>query len=434
MRPPSSRSEPVAPPGPPSPGPPPPVSGLFDEVLAHGPVRAAVSDRAWLAAMLDAEAALARAEAASGLIPPAAATAITAACQPDRYDPAELGAAARGSGTPVLPLVDALRREVPPEVAEFVHYGATSQDILDTATMLVTHRALGPLLDDLSGTANASATLAREYRQAPMAGRTLLQHALPVTFGLKAAGWMVALDEAGQRLAEVRETRLAVQPGGAAGTQAAFRGLGPSVAAGFARELGLTHPVLPWHTNRTRIGELAGALATTAGVLAKIARDVTLLAQTEVAEVAEAAPGRSSAMPHKRNPVASVSAYACASQAPGLAATLFAAMTQEHERAAGGWQAEWRPLRELLVAVGSAAAWMRECLAGLTVDEAALAANLARLGAETGMADLEEHVRGAAELVDLALAIHDHPDAEPAEPGFDRRRSARAGAGEGGAE
>ena len=280
MRPPSSRSEPVAPPGPPSPGPPPPVSGLFDEVLAHGPVRAAVSDRAWLAAMLDAEAALARAEAASGLIPPAAATAITAACQPDRYDPAELGAAARGSGTPVLPLVDALRREVPPEVAEFVHYGATSQDILDTATMLVTHRALGPLLDDLSGTANASATLAREYRQAPMAGRTLLQHALPVTFGLKAAGWMVALDEAGHRLAEVRETRLAVQPGGAAGTQAAFRGLGPSVAAGFARELGLTHPVLPWHTNRTRIGELAGALATTAGVLAKIARDVTLLAQT----------------------------------------------------------------------------------------------------------------------------------------------------------
>jgi 3-carboxy-cis,cis-muconate cycloisomerase len=409
----------------------PPVTGLFDEVLARGPVRVAVSDRAWLAAMLDTEAALARAEAASGMIPAAATAVIAAACDPDRYDLAALGAAARGSGTPVLPLVDALRCEVPPDVAGFVHYGATSQDILDTAMMLVAHRALGPLLDDLTGTAELSATLAREHERTPMAGRTLLQHALPVTFGLKAAGWMVALDEAAHRLADVRETRLAVQLGGAAGTQVAWRGSGAGIAVSFARELGLINPVLPWHTNRTRIAELAGALATAAGVLAKIARDITLLAQTEVAEVAEAAPGRSSAMPHKRNPVASVSAYACASQAPGLAATLYAAMVQEHERAAGAWQAEWRPLRELLVAVGSAAAWLRECLAGLTVNEAALAANVARLCAEAGVAAMDEHILVAADLAGWALAARDRPNAAAAEPLVDRRRTAGPNTGEG---
>jgi len=422
-------------PVPPMPGPVPataPAAGLFDEVLARGPVRAAVSDRAWLTAMLDAEAALARAAAAIGLIPAAAATAITAACRPDRYDIAALGAAAGGSGTPVLPLVDALRSAVPPDVAEFVHYGATSQDILDTATMLVAHRALVPMLADLAGAADASATLARDHERTPMAGRTLLQHALPVTLGLKAAGWMVALDEAADRLTPVREIRLAVQLGGAVGTLAAFRGSGPSLAAGFAAELGLAHPVLPWHTNRTRIAELTGALATAAGVLAKIARDVTLLAQTEVAEVAEAAPGRSSAMPHKRNPVASVSAYACASQAPGLAATLYAAMAQEHERAAGGWQAEWRPLRELLIAVGSAAAWMRECLTGLTVHEAAMRANVAGLGAGAGMPDLEEHIAAAADLVRLALADRGQHDPEAPEPVIDRRLAAEPNPGEGG--
>jgi 3-carboxy-cis,cis-muconate cycloisomerase len=384
--------------------------------------------------MLDAEAALARAEAAIGLIPVAAATAITAACEPDRYDLAALGAAARGSGTPVLPLVEALRAAVPPDVAEYVHYGATSQDTLDTAAMLVAHRALGALLSDLTGAADAAAGLVRAYARTGMAGRTLLQHALPVTFGLKAAGWMVALDEAASRLTEVRETRLAVQLGGAAGTQLAFRGSGRSVAAGFARELGLVAPVLPWHTNRTRVAELVGALATAAGVLAKIARDVTLLAQTEVGEVVEVEPGRSSAMPHKRNPVASVSAYACASQAPGLAATLYASMAQEHERAAGAWQAEWRPLRELLATVGSAAAWMRECLAGLTVHEAAMAANLARLGAEAGLTDLDEPVRVAAELAGLALDTRGHPDAPVMEPAAGQRRRTAANEGEGGAE
>ena len=379
-------------------------AGLFDEVLARGPVRAAVGDRAWLSAMLQAEAALARAQAALGLAPAAAAAAISAAAVPERFDPAALAFEAAGPGNPVLPLVRALRAAVPPEAAAVVHAGATTQDILDTAAMLVAYRALGPLLDDLTGAATAAAGLARRYRDTPMAGRTLLQHALPVTFGLKAAGWLAGLHQAAADLARVRAERLAVQLGGAAGTMDAWGGAGPDLVDRFATELGLVAPALPWHTDRTRVAALAGALASAAGVAGKVARDVTLLAQSEVGEVAEAAPGGSSAMPHKRNPVAAVSVLAAAAQAPGLAATLYAAMVHEHERAAGAWHAEWRPLRELLITTGSAAAWLRECLTGLAVDEAALAANLARLVDTAGLPVVD--VGAAAALVDRALAAH----------------------------
>jgi 3-carboxy-cis,cis-muconate cycloisomerase len=379
-------------------------AGLFDEVLARGPVRAAVGDRAWLSAMLEAEAALARAQAALGLAPAAAAAAISAAAVPERFDPAALAFEAAGPGNPVLPLVRALRAAVPPEAAAVVHAGATTQDILDTAAMLVAYRALGPLLDDLTGAATAAAGLARRYRDTPMAGRTLLQHALPVTFGLKAAGWLAGLHQAAADLARVRAERLAVQLGGAAGTMDAWGGAGPDLVDRFATELGLVAPALPWHTDRTRVAALAGALASAAGVAGKVARDVTLLAQSEVGEVAEAAPGGSSAMPHKRNPVAAVSVLAAAAQAPGLAATLYAAMVHEHERAAGAWHAEWRPLRELLITTGSAAAWLRECLTGLAVDEAALAANLARLVDTAGLPVVD--VGAAAALVDRGLAAH----------------------------
>jgi 3-carboxy-cis,cis-muconate cycloisomerase len=379
-------------------------AGLFDEVLARGPVRAAVGDQAWLSAMLEAEAALARAQAALGLAPAAAAAAISAAAVPERFDPAALAFEAAGPGNPVLPLVRALRAAVPPEAAAVVHAGATTQDILDTAAMLVAYRALGPLLDDLTGAATAAAGLARRYRDTPMAGRTLLQHALPVTFGLKAAGWLAGLHQAAADLARVRAERLAVQLGGAAGTMDAWGGAGPDLVDRFATELGLVAPALPWHTDRTRVAALAGALASAAGVAGKVARDVTLLAQSEVGEVAEAAPGGSSAMPHKRNPVAAVSVLAAAAQAPGLAATLYAAMVHEHERAAGAWHAEWRPLRELLITTGSAAAWLRECLTGLAVDEAALAANLARLVDTAGLPVVD--VGAAAALVDRGLAAH----------------------------
>ncbi len=376
--------------------------GLFDEILARGPVRTAVGDRSWLTALLEVEVALARVQADVGLIAPDAAAAIAAAAHPDRFDIGALGRAAAGPGNPVLPLVEALRAAVPAAAAGSVHKGATSQDVVDTAAMLVAHRALGPLLADLAGAADAAAGLARRYRDAPMAGRTLLQRAEPVTIGFTAAGWLAGLDEAAGLLAGVRDTRLAVQLGGSVGTLAAYGDDGPALPGRLAERLGLAAAPLPWHTNRVRIGELAGALGTAAGAIGKVARDVTLLAQSEVAEVAEGRPGRSSAMPHKRNPVAAVSAIACAAQAPGLVATLLTAMVQEYGRAAGAWHAEWRPLRELLTAVGAAAAWLRDCLTGLRVDEAAAAAKL-------GDADVTAHVRAAARLVDLVLADRGRP-------------------------
>ena len=357
--------------------------GLFAGVLARGPVREAVSDRAWLQALLDVEAALARAQARCGLIPAADAEAIARACDAGRFDPAALGREAAAAGNPVVPLVRALTAAVPGPASRQVHRGATSQDILDTAAMLVARRALGPLLGDLEAAADAAAGLAAAHRGTLVAGRTLLQQALPVTFGLKAAGWLAGLDEAAARLHHVRRDRLAVQLGGAAGTLASLGPQGTAVLTAFAEELGLAEPVLPWHTVRTRPAELAGALGEAAGVVGKVARDVTLLAQTEVAEVREGGPvgrGGSSTLPHKRNPVAAVAAAACAQQAPGLVATLLAVMAQEHERAAGGWHAEWRPLTDLLTTVGSAAAWLRDCLERLEVDPERMRANLELTG------------------------------------------------------
>jgi 3-carboxy-cis,cis-muconate cycloisomerase len=211
-----------------------------------------------------------------------------------------------------------------------------------------------------------------------MAGRTLMQQALPIAFGLKAAGWLVGLDEAAARLAEVRRTRLAAQLGGAAGTLASLDAAGPEVLGHFADELALDEPLLAWHTIRTRPAELAGALGSAAGVIAKVGRDVVLMAQTEVGEVREGVPGRggSSTLPHKRNPVAAISAVAAAMRAPGLVAALLGAMAHEHERAAGPWHAEWRPFSELLEAVGAASAWLRDCLEHLEIDAERMRANL----------------------------------------------------------
>ncbi len=361
---------------------------MFDGVLARGRVAAAVADEAWLAAMLEAEVALARARA----LPPEVVAAIAAACDAARFDAHALGEQAAQSGNPVVPLVAALRGRLDGVAAEEVHRGATSQDILDTAAMLVARAALAPLREDLGAAADAAARLAREHRETPMAGRTLLQQAVPTTFGLKAAGWAAGLDGAGSALGAVA---LAAQLGGPAGT---LDGLGPAVLARYAAELGLEEPVLPWHTDRTRIARLATALGIASGAIAKTAGDVVLLAQTEVGEVAEAAPGGSSSMPHKRNPVAAVAARACARQAPGLVATLLASMEQEHERAAGAWHAEWAPLRSLLLSTGSAAAWLRAGLEGLQVDAQRMRANLAR---DDGLAGA---VASAAALVDRALA------------------------------
>jgi 3-carboxy-cis,cis-muconate cycloisomerase len=353
------------------------MSGLFDGVLARGDVPAAVDDQAWLQAMLDVEAALARAQAAAGVIPAAHAEAIAAACSAERYDVRALGEQATDVGNPAAPLVKALRAAVGGDAAADVHRGATSQDVVDSAAMLVARGALDAILDDLAGAADAAAALAREHRATIMAGRTLLQQAVPITFGLKAAGWLVALDESAERVRAVRDTRLAVQLGGAAGTLSALGDDPLDVLARFAAELGLPEPTLPWHTARTRIASLAGALGEACGAMAKVAGDVVLLSQTEVGEVREGGDrGGSSTMPHKRNPIAAVAVLAGARQAPGLVSTLLAAMEHEHERAAGAWHAEWAPLRALLVATGSAAAWLRDCLTHLEVDPERMRANV----------------------------------------------------------
>jgi 3-carboxy-cis,cis-muconate cycloisomerase len=374
-----------------------PSSSLFDGVFARGDVRDVTADGAWLAALLRVEVALAQVQARLGLIPAPAAAAIASAADPEQFDIATLGADAAGSGNPVVPLVAALRAALPADLAPYVHKGATSQDIMDSAAMLVTRDALEVILGDARSAADAAAGLARTYRDAPMMARTLLRQALPMTFGLKAAGWTVGLDEAGARLAAVRATRLAVQFGGPAGTLSDLDGAGLAVVSGLARELGLVEPVLPWHTDRTRVAEIAAALGELAGVCAKAARDVTLLSQDEVAEVEEDAPGGSSSMAHKRNAVAAVSAIGSAMRAPGLVSTLLAAMVHEHERAAGAWHAEWLPLRDLLVSTGSAVAWLRTCLAGLRVDPA-------------GMLSQVDDASGTGEsgaLVDRALHHHE---------------------------
>ncbi len=376
--------------------------GLFAGIYERGPVAAQVSDFAWLQAMLDVEAALALACAGEGLIPGAAAGEIAAACRADRFDSVALGAQAASHATPIVGLVAALRAAVSESAREHVHLGATSQDISDTALMLVAHRALGALLADARGAADAAARLADEHRATPMVGRTLLQQALPVTFGLRAAGWLVGIDAARVRLQEIRDRELAVQMGGPVGARP------PAIAARVAAELGLVDPVLPWQAIRVRPVDLATGVGTLCGVLAKVARDVTLLAQQEVAECREGGDegpahprGGSSAMAHKRNPVAAVSALACARRTPGLVATALASMEQEHERAAGAWQAEWGTYTELLSLAGSATAWTRELLHELRVDPERMRANLAASAvAEAGRPE------GADALIERALQAH----------------------------
>jgi len=355
-------------------------NALFGPLFGNPDVDREVGERAWLQALLDVERSLAAAQARAGLTPRPAATAIGACCEAGRFDAAGIGRRALATGNPVVPLVQDLRALLPAEAASYVHAGATSQDILDTATMLVSYRALGPILADLRAAASRCAELAEREAGTVMAGRTLLQQALPIVFGLKCAGWLTALDEAASSLDFVRGSRLAIQFGGAAGTLASLGAAGIAVPALLAGELGLAEPVLPWHTNRTRVAELGCALAVASGVLAKIALDVLLLAQTEVAEAGEAGGhgrGGSSTLPHKRNPVGAVLVTACTRRLPGLAATLLASMAQEHERGAGGWHAEWETLTEALRLAGAAARHSRQLLAGLRVDATAMRRNLA---------------------------------------------------------
>jgi 3-carboxy-cis,cis-muconate cycloisomerase len=387
--------------------------GLFGGVFDRGD--ADTSDIAWLQAMLDAEAGLARALERAGLAPAGSGVAVTEVARASNFDVGKLGELAALTGNPVPGLARTLARRVPQAAAGAVHRGATSQDIVDTAAMLLAKRAIGVMLADLAATAAAAAALADAHRSTIMIGRTLLRQAVPVTFGLVAAGWLTSIDEARAGLAAVSGQRLAVQFGGAAGTLASLGDDGPRVVALLAEELGLARPVLPWHTDRLRIIDLATSLVRVTATLGKIARDVTLLAQSEIGEVSEgsgepgprnaASPrrGGSSAMPHKHNPVAAIAILGCTRQAPGLLATLAACAEQDLQRAAGAWHAEWEPLTELLRLTGSAASWAAELMSGLVVDATRMAANLAA----TKDLPLAEHVTSLLAGVLGGIQAHD---------------------------
>ncbi|WP_369395357.1 3-carboxy-cis,cis-muconate cycloisomerase [Streptomyces sp. CG1] len=346
---------------------------------AGSPAAHATGDGAYLRAMLDAEAALTRAQAALGLAPAEAAGAVTRAADPARFDVRSLAERARAGGNPVIPLVADLTAAVGEPYGSYVHRGATSQDILDTAAMLVASRALEPVLADLSRTERALARQAVVHRDTPMPGRTLTQHAVPTTFGLKAAGWRSLVLDARDRVERVR-VALPAQLGGAAGTLAAFQEYGAQDATAlteaYAREVGLAAAPLPWHTLRTPVADLAGALAFTTGALGKIGEDVLTLSRTEIGEVAEGSGGGSSAMPHKANPVRSTLLAAATRRAPQLAATLYGCVAAGDERPAGAWHAEWEPLRELLRLTGGAARDAAELAEGLRVNAEAMRRNL----------------------------------------------------------
>jgi 3-carboxy-cis,cis-muconate cycloisomerase len=379
-------------------------SDLLTPIFVPEAVQAAVSGEAWLQALLDTEAALARAEARAGLIPAEAAAAIGEACRAERFDVGALALDGRRVGNPAEPVARALA-EAAGDAGRYVHKGATSQDVVDTAASLVARRTLELVLADLDAVAAACASLAERHRSMPIAGRTLLQHALPTTFGLKAAGWLVGVLDARAQLVAARE-RLAVELGGAAGTLASLGDRGLDVLRLFAEELDLGEPVVPWHTARARTAELGAALDLTAGTLAKIGLDVVLLAQTEIAEVREPAGegrGGSSTLPHKRNPIGSTLTRACATGVHAAAGVLSAALSQEHERAAGAWHAEWRALSDALALTGGAASWMREVLEGLEVDEARMRENL---GATAGLL-MAERVSGLLAESLGRVAAHD---------------------------
>ncbi|WP_031180443.1 lyase family protein [Streptomyces seoulensis] len=375
--------------------------GLLSPVRAGVPVEEATGDPAWLQAMLDAEAALARAQARLGAVPASAAAVITEAADARRLDARALALAARETANPVVGLVRAFTAVVAaadPAAAEYVHRGSTSQDILDTGTMLVAARALRLTVADLRATADELGRLAGEHRDTVMAGRTLALHAVPTTFGLKAAGWRSLVLDSADRLGRVLDHGLPVALGGAAGTLAGYLeyarldgatgadetgGYLDALTAAYADETGLARPVLPWHALRTPVADLGAALAHTAAALGKIAADVQVLARTEVGEVAEPAPagrGASSAMPHKRNPVLATLIRSAALQVPVLSAGLTQCLTAEDERSAGAWHAEWTLLRESLRLTGGAAHTALDLARGLTVDPGRMRANLALTG------------------------------------------------------
>jgi 3-carboxy-cis,cis-muconate cycloisomerase len=374
---------------------------IFDALFGDPEVDALLSDASLVAAMLRVEVALATAEAAASVIPAGAVAAIERSANVADYDLSALAAESAAAGNLAIPLVHRLTEhvaEVDAESAKYVHWGATSQDVIDSATVLQLRETIAIVLNSLAHAGDAAAALAERHGTTVLAGRTWLQQATPITFGLKAAGWMSALDRVHASITAALSRALVLQFGGASGTLAALGDRGPDVATAMGAALGLAVPELPWHAHRDRLAMLACTLGVATGAMGKIARDISLLGQTEVAEAFEGAVdgrGESSTMPQKRNPVGASVVLAASVRAPGLVATMLAAMPQEHERGLGGWQAEWETLPELVHLTAGAARHMAEMLAKLKVD-----ANRMRLNVDmTGGVSL-------AESVSMALAKH----------------------------
>ena len=358
---------------------------LFHEIFSVPAVRDAFSDRALVASMLRYERAWALACAAEGLIPAASAEAIAEATEALAGDIPALGAASQLAGNPVLPLVAALREAVTarrPSAAADVHFGATTQDVLDTARSLQMAVAFEGIDTSLQSTLGALRGLAQRHRETPCLARTLMRQAKATTFGLLVAQWHHGLAEARAGLLRVRDT-LPLQYGGASGTLEGLGGAGLAVASRVAVDLNLFMPSLPWHARRTSVVETAAALGLLVGAAGKVARDISLLSQDEVRELDEPwTPGRgaSTAMAHKRNPIACAAILAQATRVPGLVATLFSALPQEHTRALGGWQAEWETLPEIWFAAAGVSAHLQTLAEGLQVFPARMLENLQAAG------------------------------------------------------
>jgi 3-carboxy-cis,cis-muconate cycloisomerase len=356
--------------------------GLLDALFRTDAVREIFSDRGRLQGMLDFEAALARATTRAGLTPGPAASQIESQCHAERFDVGALSRGAAAAGNPAIPMVKALTALVESkdhDAARFVHWGATSQDVMDTGLVLQLRSALDLIDAGLANLSDALARLASRHKRTLVAGRTWMQQAAPVTFGLKVAGWLSAIERHRQRVKELRARALVLQFGGAAGTLASLGNRGLDVAAALAGELKLALPDIPWHAQRDRVAEVATTLGLLVGSLGKIARDVSLAMQTEIGEAFEpAAPGRggSSTLPHKRNPVSVAVVLAAAARVPALVSVMLAAMVQEQERGLGNWHAEWETLPEICMLAAGALGHVTQVMEGLETDARRMRQNL----------------------------------------------------------
>ncbi|MBM3336387.1 MAG: 3-carboxy-cis,cis-muconate cycloisomerase [Betaproteobacteria bacterium] len=358
------------------------ISSLTEGLFSSKGMQLVFSDRNTIQRMLDVEAALARALAVEDVIPQNAVAAIISVCKADLIDADTLAKSVSSAGNIAIPLVKQLTAVVArtdAEAARYVHWGATSQDVIDSGRVLQLRDGIDLITTDLADLADALASLAHQHRATIMIGRTWLQHAQPTTLGLKIAGWLDAIMRHQDRLQELRSRVCVLQFGGATGTLASLGESGLTVATAIAKDLSLALPALPWHTHRDRMGEVATTFGLLTGTLGKIARDIALHAQTEIAELAEPlAQGRggSSTMPHKRNPVACSAVLACAMRVPAMVSTMLTAMVQEQERALGGWQAEWDTLPEIASLTSAALNQLREVMSGLAVDAARMRSNI----------------------------------------------------------